>query len=121
MLKVGLPSLAAVALFVFSCSPRESSADDKPLRPGRLSKEVKDALRSGLLVEYQSEVDGIRGTDVHTARAAALYVAKGASPTPFLPPGKWKATFTGYLKVPLKGDFTFSFAAPGNYSLSVND
>src|ERR1043166_1284493 len=59
--------------------------------------------------------------DVRDARMAALYVPEGAAPTPFLPPGPFKAAWEGFLSVDLGTDCDFSAAGVGSLTVTIND
>lgn len=89
------------------------------LRPGRLSKEETAALRPGLRLEFTSTAAAKR-RDARLSRVAALHLPKGAAPTPFLLPGKYRVEMSGYLKVPLKGEHTFYVQSTGPLTLSIN-
>ncbi|MEN9574157.1 MAG: hypothetical protein RL514_2012 [Verrucomicrobiota bacterium] len=52
-------------------------------------------------------------SDTVGAPNAWLYVPAGQPPTPFLPAGKFTATFTGFISVDLRGDFLFKVEANG--------
>src|SRR5436190_1062262 len=49
-----------------------------------------------------------------------LYVAKGQSPTPFLPAGKFSAVWSGMLELELRSDYTFQADLKGELKLEVN-
>lgn len=59
--------------------------------------------------------------DVREARLVALYVANGTAPSPFLPPGKFKATWDGFITQRIKGTYTFSSQGTGVLTLTIND
>ncbi|MCH8045887.1 MAG: hypothetical protein IID44_19415 [Planctomycetes bacterium] len=91
------------------------------LRPGRLSSEDRKALRAGLKLAFESQAAGKAASDVRGSRLAALHVPAGAPPTPFLPPGQFGATFTGYVKLKLKGEYVFQVKGRGQVTLRIND
>lgn len=95
------------------------TAQEAKLRPGRLSSEQRDALVQGLSVAYTTDAEQ-SVSDVGSARMAALYVPNGTTATPFLPPGKFKATLTGYLKLKLRGEYQFQLKGRGAAVLSFN-
>lgn len=110
-----------VVLFVSACGVLQTTdCFPQALRPGRLSKEETAALRPGLRLEFAAKADA-NARDARISRLAALYVPQGAPPTPFLPPGEYQATFSGYLKAPLKGAHAFYVDASGPVTLTVND
>ena len=50
----------------------------------------------------------------------ALAVAVGEAPSAFIPAGPFRAKFTGYLKLPLRGTYEFSLAGRGAVELAFN-
>lgn len=58
--------------------------------------------------------------DTRRARLAALYVPAGAPPTPFLPPGPFQTTWTGFLKLDLNDTITFAAEGHGAAKLRLN-
>ncbi len=86
-------------------------------RPGRLDREVRDALRTGLHVRFH-QADG--QSDERVTRLAALYVDPLAAPTPFLQETAFTATLTGYFKMRLQGEHEVSFRGQGAARLFVN-
>ena len=91
------------------------------LRPGRLSSEDRKALRPGLKLAFVSKAGGEAAGDVRGSRLAALHVPAGTPPTPFLSPGPFRATFSGYLKLKLKGEYVFQVKGRGQVTLRIND
>lgn len=63
----------------------------------------------GLAVTYTTGA----ASDTVGAPNAWLYVPAGQPPTPFLPAGKFSATFTGFISVDLRGDYLFKVEASG--------
>lgn len=51
----------------------------------------------------------------------ALFVAKGESPTPFLAPGSFTATWEGNINAELRGDFFFQAELNGALKFEIND
>src|SRR5689334_15894035 len=75
----------------------------------------------GLLLTVESLAKGWKGpADHRDARLASLHVPAGASPTPFLPPGPFRATWTADLVLDFKGEFTFSAEGRGSVTLLLN-
>ncbi|MCG8583706.1 MAG: c-type cytochrome [Pirellulales bacterium] len=102
-------SLCICCLFVY--------AEDKPLRPGRLPTELRKALVQGLKLTFtQGEKQ-----DSRPSRLAALYVPADEPPTPFLNAGTFEVEFSGYLKLKLKGQYTFYAEGSGNVTIHLND
>jgi len=71
---------------------------------------------SGLAVTFAS--GGL--SDTTTAPGVALYVEAGKSPTPFLPAGKFTATWTGALHGELRGNFVFQAELNGTLTVEIN-
>lgn len=90
----------SVALLFFA--PALVLADDKP---------------HGLTVTYSAGGK----TDTTTSRLAALYVPKGASASPFIPAGAFKAVFRGDIESPLRSDHTFAVEVRGQVKVSINN
>ena len=76
------------------------------------------ALEPGLAVTFAS-ADG-KATDTTTAPNAWLFVEAGRSPTPFLPAGKFTATWEGFVEAELRGDFFFQAELNGHLKLELN-
>jgi hypothetical protein len=58
-------------------------------------------------------------TDLRSARVMSLYVPEHSAPTPFLQPGPFTATFTGFVNLRLRGEFTFSVLGRGKVVLKI--
>jgi cbb3-type cytochrome oxidase cytochrome c subunit len=74
--------------------------------------------RPGLAVTWQSAI----GPEVHTEglRLLSLHVERGESPTPFLPPGMFRARFEGLLPVPMRDRYRFQILGKGTVRLRIN-
>ncbi len=59
--------------------------------------------------------------DVRRVRLAALYVPEGESASVFTSPGPFRATFTGLLRIPLRGNYKLSAGGNGRATIIVND
>jgi len=101
--------------------PMTLAAQERQLRPGRLDSDQRRALEPGLKVAFTSLANEDAVADVRDARLAALYVAEGQPPTPFMRTGRFRAVMTGYLKLRLRGEYDFSLAGRGSVKLSFND
>jgi cytochrome c2 len=102
-------------LAVLLCVPFCDAGDT--LKPGRLSKQEQAALQPGLTLRiYRSDTL----LDTCRVRLAAHYVGPGEAPSPFVDPGPFSARFTGYLKISLRGEFTFRVACVGSARLRIN-
>ncbi len=73
----------------------------------------------GLGVNYSSAGAKIVA-DHAAAQNVALHVPAGESPSPFLPGGKFTATWTGFLSADLRSDFQFQADLNGALKLEVN-
>ncbi len=73
---------------------------------------------NGLAVVFTSD-DG-RLSDAAVLPNAWLYVPRGQSPTPFLPPGKFNAAWTGLLDLELRSDYSFQADLLGDLKIEVN-
>jgi cytochrome c2 len=74
----------------------------------------------GLLLRFESRAAPDAGADARTARLAALWVAAGAAPTPFLPPGPFRARFEGFLDVELFDEHRFALEGLGRAELEID-
>lgn len=121
---LGLPALAAL---IFAAAGHRSAAapplplarhsppdedDEKPQKGPRLApgKELGLALTLS-----RGEI-----RDTRAARLVAVGVPSGTPPSPFLPPGPFRATWEGDLAVPFRSDFAFSAAGRGSIRVEVN-
>ena len=59
-------------------------------------------------------------SDTATAPNVWLYVAKGGTPSPFLPAGPFTATFEGHITVDLRGNYAFQADLNGALKLEIN-
>ena len=60
-------------------------------------------------------------TDTRATPHIALFVPAGQPATPFLPPGKFIATWEGAVKIDLRGDYSFQATGRGGLKLEVNN
>ena len=58
--------------------------------------------------------------DRRLARIPSLFVPDGTPPTAFIPPGPFKATWEGDLKVDIKDDYIFAAEGSGKLSIVIN-
>ncbi len=77
---------------------------------------------AGLAVEIRParQVDGALESDRFVARTLALHVARGEPATPFVAPGPFTATWTGFLDVPQRDDYVFSAEGRGSFTLEID-
>ncbi|MGH7177808.1 MAG: c-type cytochrome, partial [Tepidisphaeraceae bacterium] len=59
--------------------------------------------------------------DARVARLAALRVPQDAAPTPLVPPGPFRATFSGYINLKIRGQYSFGATGRGTVKVMVND
>jgi cytochrome c2 len=59
-------------------------------------------------------------TDQRPARVISLYVGEHESPTPFLEPGAFSATWDGYITLDVWNKLTFSAEGAGAFTLTIN-
>lgn len=71
----------------------------------------------GLRVTYKAG----EAIDAATTANIQLYVPAGQSATPFLPPGRFTATWEGTVKIDLRGDYSFQAIGRGSLKLVVNN
>jgi mono/diheme cytochrome c family protein len=115
---VGFAIITAWAWASWSSSPRTT-----PLPIGPESAVAGDAAAPAAdLPGLQLTCTAAGGaTDVRLARVAALQVAAGSAPTPFLAPGPFTAVFEGALVLDAWNQVTFSAAGLGSAELQIND
>jgi len=85
-------------------------------------------IATAALAIAQEAPEGLRLTfaaggavDSRVAGRIALFVPEGQSATPFLPPGKFTATWEGSVKIDLRGDYSFQATGRGGVKLEVNN
>ena len=76
---------------------------------------------SGPTSRFYTQADDKTALDTRRVRLAALHVPVDSPPTPFFPGLPFHAKLTGYLKNPLKGDYSFKLVGPGPATLKIND
>ncbi|MEO6434967.1 MAG: PA14 domain-containing protein, partial [Tepidisphaeraceae bacterium] len=59
--------------------------------------------------------------DTRVARIVAFRVPPGSPPSPFMPPGAFKATWEGVLTLRIKDEYTFKAEGSGALKLTIND
>src|SRR5262245_9237373 len=105
-------------LFVHTVSAELQPGDS--FKPGKLPPADVAALQQGLTLRFYKPGDA-KPLDARRVRLAALHVAKGDAPSPFVAPGPFAAKLSGYLKNPLKGDYAFRLAGAGDIVFKIND
>ena len=86
---------------------------------GHSSHAADQKPEPGLQVTFVSLRDATLA-DATAAPGIALYVEAGKSPTPFLPPGQFMATWEGFVNADLRSDFFFQAELNGSLKLEVN-
>jgi cytochrome c551/c552 len=74
----------------------------------------------GAVVTYRAAVGNAAG-DTSVLPGLALYVAEGATATPFLPPGPFTADIDGQLSVDLRDDYHFRAELSGSVRISIGE
>jgi mono/diheme cytochrome c family protein len=72
----------------------------------------------GVAVRFEAADGSAR--DARVDRLIALYVPAGTSPTPFLPPGRFRAVWDAFLDVPDFDEYTFSVEGRGSLRVEIN-
>jgi mono/diheme cytochrome c family protein len=80
--------------------------------------EKPEATVKGLAQTIVSKGSGEE--DTRSSRLAALYVADGETPSPFVPKGPFTSTWTGYIDADLNERFRFSVEGNGTATFTVN-
>lgn len=76
------------------------------------------SANSGLIATFTHPES--KATDSQVVPNLWLFVESGKSPSPFLPAGKFTATYEGILNAELRGDFTFQADVNGALKLEIN-
>jgi cbb3-type cytochrome oxidase cytochrome c subunit len=72
----------------------------------------------GLRITFVSDVT--KASDITTAPNVWLYVESGAPPTPFLPGGRFTATWEGAIRAELRGSYLFQAELNGKLTVEIN-
>ena len=80
----------------------------------------RSAQGLALSIETLAPVAGKNNTDTRSVRMVAIYVQDGTPPTPFLPAGPFRATWSGDLSVSIRDEYTFSADGNGAVKLELN-
>lgn len=89
-------------------------------KPGKLTKEEIAALQPGLALRFYADPAADKPLDARRVRLAALHVPADGAPAPLVPPGPFTARFSGYLKAPAKGAYSFRCAGTGTATVLLN-
>ncbi|MDA0839095.1 MAG: PA14 domain-containing protein [Planctomycetota bacterium] len=97
--------------------PRVAQVEAPPIAEGAIP-------RAGIALELESLVSTgpIPGpaVDIRSERMVSMYVPEDTNPSPFLPAGRFKATWKGSLMHQLKEEFSFSAKGMGKFKLTLN-
>lgn len=98
------------------------AASDRPEAPALT--ETPPHEEPGLMLTFQPlATDGSpvgNATDTRTARLVSLTVPTGTPPTPFLSPGRFRATWAGNLHMNYRDERTFFVEGRGQFTLKIN-
>ena len=106
--RVTVAVLICVAAASSGAAPVAPPLPDAPERP-----------EQGLALTVETP-DG-KMSDTRQVRMLALYVPQGAAPTPFLAPGKFRATWSGDLNLRLRERLAFVAEGRGKISVRIKD
>jgi mono/diheme cytochrome c family protein len=115
-LRIVLPAVVVLALGTVAWFARGGET----FKPGKLSKQEQAALQPGLTLRLFRKDTADKPLDARRVRLAALHVNAGTAPSPFVAPGQFAATISGYLKTSLKGEFIFRVDSIGTATLRIN-
>src|SRR4051812_22084390 len=82
------------------------------------SRAIAADLPAGLTLIIES-ADG-KLSDAREARLVALGVPQNSSPTPFVAPGPFRATFRGFLNLRIRDQYSFRASGRGEFELLIN-
>ena len=85
------------------------------------AEEIRLAVEAPGLLQTLSSLNDPEVTDTRVARLAATYVTHGDSPSPWLPPGRFRSVWRGWLKSDLNDDLRFHPAGAGRAMLRLNE
>ncbi|MDB5338882.1 MAG: Trehalose utilization, partial [Planctomycetaceae bacterium] len=91
-------------------------------RPGQLPLAIERSLRPGLVMKIEAEKGAavpVRFSEQGVSRLAAYYLPRSSVETVLGPDVPLKATWTGYLKVPQKGEYQFRIETRGKAGLKI--
>lgn len=98
---------------------RQSSQGSESERPTpREPITIPDVLEPGLQLTFAAVGGDV--ADSCLARMVALHVPRRSSPSPFLPPGRFRATWQGFIGIPLADRFNFRAEGKGGLVLTIN-
>jgi cytochrome c2 len=103
-----------VFLFLAVCETTAASPPQAPPIP-----EETERAEPGLALTVENLTAGT--SDTRSVRLLALHVPGGQAPTPFLPPGKFRATWTGDINLRLRERLAFVAEGRGKLTIKVKD
>jgi mono/diheme cytochrome c family protein len=77
--------------------------------------DAKESIEQGVTLTFRQGGK----MDVRGARLMSLYVPARSAPTPFLEPGSFTATFSGFVNLRLRGEFAFSVLGRGKVVVKI--
>src|SRR5690349_4075198 len=88
--------------------------------PALYAADTPDAknLQPGLTLTIEMANGGAK--DARASRLVALRVPAGENATPFVPPGPFKATWQGFIKMRLRDEMTFEAQGRGTVHMELN-
>src|SRR5262245_34753785 len=90
------------------------------LPPQSFAQDPKSKLAPGFSVTF-SALEGDQATDTTVLPNVWLYTAAGKPPTPFLPAGRFRATWSGFISSDLRDNYMFRAALNGEAKLEINN
>src|SRR5205809_106978 len=116
---MGRPLLIAAALMTVTAAAWFCRAGD-PFKPGKLSKDEVAKLERGVTLRFYF-FGGARPVDARRARLLALHVPNNDPPSLLVNGGRFTAKLSAFLKLPLRGTYSFQVFGTGTAVLKVND
>jgi len=98
----------------------DKAGADVPVPALAPQSDAEKKNNAGLLLTIESLAQP-GATDRRAARIPNLFVPEGTPPSAFLPPGKFKATWDGNLKIGLRDDYVFGAEGRGKLKITIND
>jgi mono/diheme cytochrome c family protein len=78
-------------------------------------------LEQGLTLTITPAGGDATAADSRPARLVSLYVPAGAAPSAFVPPGRFVATWEGYINVRIRDYYIFSAEGRGKLTVNIDD
>jgi cytochrome c2 len=110
----------SVVLLILGMVSNGGAQEPTPFKPGKLPKDEQAALVSGLTAEFFAVENDAQPIDVKRVRLAAYFNPTDQLPTPFMAPRSYLLHLTGYLKAPVRSEYTFKIHVQGKGLLRIN-